>query len=152
MTDLEHAIINLKSTAPILLLGRSGTGKATCCLYRLWSRFLWYWTKAKEADAPLLPRVVIYGNQDGNKEEGEEDQENEVDELVEEENVILERQISGGSSEGAAAALEDESEAENEEEEEQGQQYDHLHQIFITQNAFLCNEVQKSILGDKYLM
>jgi hypothetical protein len=24
----------------------------------------------------LLPRVVIYGNQDGNKEEGEEDQEN----------------------------------------------------------------------------
>jgi hypothetical protein len=35
-----------------------------------------YWTQAKEADAPLLPRVVIYGNQDGNKEEGEEDQEN----------------------------------------------------------------------------
>ena len=67
----------------------------------------------------------------------------EIDELIEEENVILERQISGGSSEGAAAALEDESEAENEEEEVQGQQYDHLHQIFITQNAFLCNEVQK---------
>jgi hypothetical protein len=76
VTDLEHAIINLKSTAPILLLGRSGTGKTTCCLYRLWSRFLWYWTKAKEADAPLLPRVVIYRDQNENKEEGEEDEEN----------------------------------------------------------------------------
>ena len=26
VTDLEHAIINLRSQAPILLLGRSGTG------------------------------------------------------------------------------------------------------------------------------
>jgi hypothetical protein len=40
----------------------------------------------------------------------------EVDELVEEENVIRERQMSGGSSEGATAVLEDENEAENEEE------------------------------------
>ena len=66
----------------------------------------------------------------------------EVDELVEEENVIRERQMSGGSSEGATAVLED----ENEEEEVQGQQYDHLHQIFITKNAVLCNEVQKNFL------
>ena len=29
VTDLEHAIINLKSQAPILLLGRSGTGQYT---------------------------------------------------------------------------------------------------------------------------
>ena len=66
----------------------------------------------------------------------------EVDELVEEENVIRERQMSGGSSEGATAVLKD----ENEEEEVQGQQYDHLHQIFITKNAVLCNEVQKNFL------
>ena len=79
VTDLEHAIIHLQSNAPILLLGRSGTGKTTCCLYRLWSRFLWYWTKAKEADAPLLPRGVIYREQEENKEgdEGEESEEND---------------------------------------------------------------------------
>jgi hypothetical protein len=53
--------------------------------------------------------------------------------------------MSGGSSEGATAVLEDENEAENE-EEVQGQQYDHLHQIFITKNAVLCNEVQKNFL------
>ena len=60
VTDTEHAIINLKSKAPILLLGRSGTGKTTCCLYRLWSMFVNYWTKAKEANSSLLPRNTHY--------------------------------------------------------------------------------------------
>lgn len=31
----------------ILLLGRSGTGKTTCCLYRLWNQFQAYWMLAK---------------------------------------------------------------------------------------------------------
>lgn len=39
VTEIEHQVINLTSTAPILLLGRSGTGKTTCCIYRLWSRY-----------------------------------------------------------------------------------------------------------------
>ena len=61
VTDREHAVINLQSRAPILLLGRSGTGKTTCCLYRLWSRFLTYWTKSREMGyAARLPRTVQY--------------------------------------------------------------------------------------------
>ena len=60
VTDLEHAIINLKSKAPILLLGRSGTGKTTCCLYRLWSQYVSYWTGAIEEDVKLLPRCRIF--------------------------------------------------------------------------------------------
>lgn len=39
VTEVEHSIINLCSTSPILLLGRSGTGKTTCCLYRLYHRY-----------------------------------------------------------------------------------------------------------------
>jgi hypothetical protein len=39
VTEVEHKVINLTSTAPVLLLGRSGTGKTTCCVYRLWSRY-----------------------------------------------------------------------------------------------------------------
>ena len=36
----EHDIINLpQGKASILLIGRSGTGKTTCCLYRLWNQF-----------------------------------------------------------------------------------------------------------------
>lgn len=60
VTDFEHAIINLKSKAPILLLGRSGTGKTICCLYRLWSQFVSYWTLAVAADSKLLPRCQIF--------------------------------------------------------------------------------------------
>ena len=70
VTDREHAVINLQSYAPILLLGRSGTGKTTCCLYRLWSRFLTYWTKAREMNYdPWLPRTVHYTTED---DEGED--------------------------------------------------------------------------------
>ena len=70
VTDREHAVINLQSYAPILLLGRSGTGKTTCCLYRLWSRFLTYWTKAREMNYdPWLPRTVHYATED---DEGED--------------------------------------------------------------------------------
>ena len=39
----EHEIISLDYTKPILLLGRSGTGKTTCCLYRLWNEFKNFW-------------------------------------------------------------------------------------------------------------
>ena len=63
-TPLEHSIINLKSKAPILLLGRSGTGKTTCCLYRLWSQFVSYWTRAVAADSKLLPRCQIFQQDD----------------------------------------------------------------------------------------
>ena len=59
VTDLEHAIINLKSKAPILLLGRSGTGKTMCCLYRLWSQYVSYWTGAIEGNVKLLPRCRV---------------------------------------------------------------------------------------------
>uniref|UniRef100_K1PIT9 Lupus brain antigen 1-like protein n=1 Tax=Magallana gigas TaxID=29159 RepID=K1PIT9_MAGGI len=122
VTDLEHAIINLKSKAPILLLGRSGTGKTTCCLYRLWSQFVSYWTGAVAADSKLLPRCQIF-QQD--------------DDVVDEENEDSEEDTSEEEAAPAEAA-------ENEEEEEEGQWYDHLHQVFITKNVVLCSEVQKN--------
>ena len=43
----EHDIINLPhNKEAILLVGRSGTGKTTCCLYRLWYQFCNYWEQA----------------------------------------------------------------------------------------------------------
>lgn len=39
----EYEIINMDSNEHILLLGRSGTGKTTCCLYRMWNQFYNYW-------------------------------------------------------------------------------------------------------------
>ena len=52
----EHDIINLphcKET--VLLVGRSGTGKTTCCLYRLWYQFYSYWMQAS-IQGPCYPR------------------------------------------------------------------------------------------------
>ena len=41
----EYDIIYCKDRSSILLLGRSGTGKTTCCLYRMWLHFKKYWKK-----------------------------------------------------------------------------------------------------------
>ena len=61
VTGTEHDIINLKPDppAPLLLLGRSGTGKTTCCLYRLWTCFVTFWQRAVQAGEALLPRRVV---------------------------------------------------------------------------------------------
>ena len=47
----EWEIIHRSSTSSILLLGRSGTGKTTCCLYRMWVGFKNYW-KPTTPDRP----------------------------------------------------------------------------------------------------
>ncbi|KAL3888631.1 hypothetical protein ACJMK2_000996 [Sinanodonta woodiana] len=114
VTESEHAIIALVSKAPLLLVGRSGTGKTTCCLYRMWSQFNSYWTMVKESGVPLLPRTVDYIYC---KERGKEDGMDEND-----------------FSNKETASAEDIS----------CSQYNHIHQIFITKNSVLCNEVKKN--------
>ena len=52
----ENEIINLKMDKSIILLGRSGTGKTTCCLYRLWNQFRSYW---EVANIPKEPRLSL---------------------------------------------------------------------------------------------
>ena len=56
----EHDIINLDQNESILLLGRSGTGKTTCCLYRLWNQFRCYWETASD---PCIPRISLIKSQ-----------------------------------------------------------------------------------------
>ena len=121
VTELEHAIIHLQPRPPtaILLHGRSGTGKTTCCLYRLWSAFVHYWEQAGASRAPLLPRTMYYGQKEGSdSSECSEDASKPV--LVE--NVAR-----------SQASLVSETPG-----------WDHLHQVFITKNPVLCSEVQKN--------
>ena len=42
----EHRIIHGDFNTATLLLGRSGTGKTTCCFRKLWERFITYWRKS----------------------------------------------------------------------------------------------------------
>ena len=55
----EHEIINLKVNESILLLGRSGTGKTTCCLYRLWNEFKNYWDPETQLSVVMLSRKPL---------------------------------------------------------------------------------------------
>ena len=52
----EHEIIKLTSREAILLLGRSGTGKTTCCLYRLWNEFKNFWNPKSTTYGWKIPR------------------------------------------------------------------------------------------------
>ncbi|XP_021354477.1 TPR and ankyrin repeat-containing protein 1-like [Mizuhopecten yessoensis] len=133
VTDMEHAIINLKSQSPILLQGRSGTGKTICCLYRLWTQFQSYWSKAIQAETKLLPRYLVYRRPE---EEGDEEDEDEEEEDGPSDKLL-----------GATVGADGKVVQENIEKQEEEQIYDHLHQIFITKNAVLCNEVQKNFRG-----
>ncbi|KAK3609567.1 hypothetical protein CHS0354_019580 [Potamilus streckersoni] len=139
VTDLEHAIITVGSKAPLLLLGCSGTGKTTCCVYRLWSEFLSYWTKVKEAGAPLLCRGIDYIHYEEEKMEvgGEED--------------VMNLNEDTGSDVTADGGTKSNTNDETQQgatsvevEENDGSHYDHLHPIFITKNPVLCREVQKN--------
>ncbi|KAI0224964.1 TPR and ankyrin repeat-containing protein 1 [Lamellibrachia satsuma] len=131
VTELEHAIIHLQRRPPtaILLLGRSGTGKTTCCVYRLWNAFVRYWEKATAAAAPLMPRKVFYNNT----------QEDECDMLKVESNM---GESSGDTSNELVLANAENGGDTGCATETHG--WDHLHQIFVTKNPVLCREVQKN--------
>lgn len=74
VTELEHAIIHLtpKPASPILLLGRSGTGKTTVCLYRLWDNHVRYWEKFGRY-GPVMERRPAYVRRDSRQRQGKRD-------------------------------------------------------------------------------
>ena len=90
VSELEHAIIQLEpeNKMPILLLGRSGTGKTTCCLYRLWFKYQAYWENAKHAGAHLpkfsfkkfLEKEVLVEREEKAEQVSEINDEKEVEE------------------------------------------------------------------------
>ena len=57
VADDEFDIINKNEIAPIVVLGRSGTGKTTVCLCRLWKKFTAYWDCIEKADYPSIPKL-----------------------------------------------------------------------------------------------
>ena len=166
ITELEHAIVNLRPDPPIpiILLGRSGTGKTTCCLYRLWDNFQRYWESAVTA-GPHIPRYdpQLEDTRGVDKDEAlqsttSEDQagcsqdrtslasecqhfdacvDTGLGSLVQE-NTYL------GSYTSHLPEDENHCEENNPEDMNQPQLYEHLHQVFITKNTVLCSEVEKN--------
>ncbi|XP_070564892.1 LOW QUALITY PROTEIN: TPR and ankyrin repeat-containing protein 1-like [Ptychodera flava] len=160
VTELEHAIINLQPDPPsaILLLGRSGTGKTTCCLYRLWTYFIRYWEAAtKTGDLePLLPRDTTFIDVN-EKDNNDDDDDEEDDDNGGEKGGDGDRTAKDGNESLGATSTEfatcqavtdcgapDTNANDDLETVGDGIAMDHLHQIFVTKNAVLCSEVEKN--------
>lgn len=152
--ELEYAIIDLnpRPLEPIILIGRSGTGKTTCCLYRLWKKFHVYWEKAEQAGSPLLTKPIlsrrkpeVEARREGpGTEEEEEDEEEEGSIEVEISDSIDEEQESEARAEGSRGEQTGYSQEAELCADQLPQQLEHLHQIFVTKNHVLCQEVQRN--------
>lgn len=158
--ELEYAVIDLnpKPLEPIILIGRSGTGKTTCCLYRLWKKFHSYWEKAECAGGPLLVRQIWRrlkfdvqlsaaekedhnGKQDGCHSDSTELETTEStdDELQPDETD----QDSSGENDPELNLVYD-CGGEDGSATKESEKLEHLHQVFITKNHVLCQEVQRN--------
>uniref|UniRef100_G1MHV0 Tetratricopeptide repeat and ankyrin repeat containing 1 n=1 Tax=Ailuropoda melanoleuca TaxID=9646 RepID=G1MHV0_AILME len=159
--ELEYAVIDLdpKPLEPIILIGRSGTGKTTCCLYRLWKKFHIYWEKAEQAGSPLLTkqlwlkrRLEVEPAKEGprmeeeDKEEGEEEEEEEGSMEVETVDSIDEEQDSGACAGVSSGEPGEPGQVAEVCTAEHPHQLEHLHQIFVTKNHVLCQEVQRNFV------
>ena len=158
MTELEHAIVNLHSTrpTPVILAGSSGTGKTTCCLYRLWDNFKNYWERAATA-GPFVPK---YPRPLGHVERSNEDDflQKSSRQLLggQERNTLapkyLEVEDCAHSCIVSSTQFEEPHVSKREPQfspvDSSGHcMYEHLHQVFITNTSVLCSETEKKFRG-----
>ena len=156
VSELEHSIIYLapKRATSILLLGRSGTGKTTCCLYRLWNNYQTYWQRTK-LDEPTIPNVAQFIPRESDNVTGEEG-ENEASACEEgggtsSHNATQDYQGFSSSymMQDCSSSVKQESSCDETADLQavgKEQTFEHLHQAFITKNAVLCKEVQKNFM------
>lgn len=129
VTDAEDLIIRreLNPARPLLLLGRSGTGKTTCLLYRLFRRHHAYWEQASENGGPLMP---LNGDCASNRTAGSP-------------SAGTPAEIDHSNPEGTEAAAATTNSGAAEASVVSSVEYEHLHTVFITKNRVLLSEVKK---------
>ncbi|XP_041100859.1 TPR and ankyrin repeat-containing protein 1-like isoform X2 [Polyodon spathula] len=159
--ELEYAIIDLnpKPLEAIILIGRSGTGKTTCCLFRLWKQYQKYWVNAEQAGEPLLGKPMWQ------KRQPVQDHDVDTAKAI----AVVAANEAGcprsRSDESDTASSEDEDESSDSAccamisvcedglkpdvddiDQQESTQLEHLHQVFVTKNHVLCKEVQKNFI------
>ncbi|XP_061422296.1 TPR and ankyrin repeat-containing protein 1 isoform X4 [Lethenteron reissneri] len=164
--ELEHAVINLNPTPleAIILIGRSGTGKTTCLMYRLWNMFDRYWQTTTLLGEPWIPKAVLpppplpddvgarenvaldcpvkNGCVDDSSRKGTCELEREAC-LHASERFEIDRGnylLEPGAEIGATQLV------SQQPEEGAAPIYEHLHQLFVTKNQVLSHEVQRNFV------
>ena len=137
----EHDIISKPhGEKSILLLGRSGTGKTTCCLYRMWNQFSNYWSQYWSNYM-----LSISDSRDVEVLEGYSNNVSDVE-------VVLEGCSDPKSTDSSENLCLD---PRNLPSHGIGSTTKHLHQIFLTKNYVLCKQMKKKfydlIAGKKIL-
>ena len=141
----EHDIIQMPyDKESILLLGRSGTGKTTCCLYRLWNQFQTYWKRAINA-GPLLARKLPASESVFN--------ESGCCSSVDEKLYASSTDVPEGKSEDAslvydsedknATSISEDDSVSDDEQRSMSEIPEHLHLIFISKNYVLSAQMKK---------
>ncbi|XP_064624179.1 TPR and ankyrin repeat-containing protein 1-like [Lineus longissimus] len=120
-TEREHAIIykNQDPPCPLLLIGRSGTGKTTCCLYRLWSRFERYWKGTVKENLPVLDTGMSASVEGGHEHANGA--------------TSFRANLTDDSDEGFDSGSSSNKDTSN-----------HLRQLLITKNSVLCTQIKNN--------
>ena len=146
----EHEIINFEPSpqSSIILIGRSGTGKTTCILYRLWKDFLKYWKKAERSE-PLLPKGMVFFSKDNSNSNLSNFEEGNVAgcsswQSDETHSGAESRARQGDECNSATSCPAEPVVSAGSESEES---LEHLHQLFVTKNGVLCQEIQRNFIG-----
>lgn len=144
----EHEIIQLPYTEAILLLGRSGTGKTTCCLYRLWNEFKNFWNPESDSFRCKFPRkcltlraVITSSTKFNNVEEDGSYTETNTSADKKDSTASYSVAVLGTSNDSCNSAEQDTLTSAKSEDMEIVEE--DLCQVFITKNSLLCDQMKK---------
>ena len=134
----EKNIVNMSyHEKTLLVVGRSGTGKTTCCLMRLWEEFRHYWEILNDDKHPIIPQIKTTSKvlQETDYSEGAKPF-TQPGIAIEEPGLLQDEQSK--DSEVTNIALEERVPTN----ESSNELCNHIHQVFVTKNPYLTREVK----------
>ena len=135
----EKSIVNMSyHEKSLLVVGRSGTGKTTCCLMRLWEEFRHYWEILNDNKHPIIPQRKVASKVLQEADHSEEAKPYTQPRVEIEEPTLLQDK-SSKDSEVTNIALEETVPITKSPDE----LCNHIHQVFVTKNPYLTREVKR---------
>ena len=160
LSQQEHIIVNMAADEDrtILVVGRSGTGKTTCCLSSMWEEFRLYWESLMDNDDSIIHHPQSHLIQETAEiAEGPMDNDDSIihhpqSHLIQETAEITEglmEHLKQKDEEGASCkppdltAFTEPIDDSTVEKDQLVRACVDLHQVFVTKSPYLCREVKR---------